>query len=101
MLELEPFDTTDIQTFDTCYFGVGAATAMAGRLHTIPVDGGQPAGAGSGESIARHRGHLGLAPGATIDVYEAPNTTFGALDEYAADRQQRHRPDRQHELGTL
>ena len=25
-----------------------------------------------------------MAPGANIDVYEAPNTTFGALDEYAA-----------------
>ena len=24
-----------------------------------------------------------MAPGANIDVYEAPNTTFGAIDEYA------------------
>ena len=25
-----------------------------------------------------------MAPGADIDVYEAPNTTFGGLDEYSA-----------------
>ncbi len=84
VFELEPFDATDIQTFDECYFGVAAAAAMAGRLNTIPVDGGQPAGAGSGESLLDIEDISAFAPGAYIDVYEAPNTTFGALDEYAA-----------------
>ena len=84
VFELEPFAATDIQTFDTCYFGASAATAMAGRLNTIPVDGGQPAGAGSGESLLDIEDISALAPGANIDVYEAPNTTFGAIDEYAA-----------------
>jgi len=84
VFELEPFAASDIQAFDTCYFGATAATAMAGRLHTVPVDGGQPAGAGSGESMLDIEDLSALAPGANIDVYEAPNTTFGALDEYAA-----------------
>jgi Pro-kumamolisin, activation domain/Divergent InlB B-repeat domain/IPT/TIG domain len=83
VFELEPFAPTDIQTFDACYFGVPAATAMAGRLHTIPVDGGQPAGPGSGESLLDIEDISALAPGATINVYEAPNTTFGAIDEYS------------------
>jgi hypothetical protein len=83
VFELEPFSPVDIQTFDTCYFG-GAAAAMAARLNTVAVDGGQPAGAGSGESLLDIEDVSALAPGATIDVYEAPNTTFGALDEYAA-----------------
>jgi pro-kumamolisin-like protein/IPT/TIG domain-containing protein/List-Bact-rpt repeat protein len=83
VFELEPFAATDIHAFDTCYFGATAATAMAGRLSTIPVDGGQPVGAGSGEALLDIEDVSGLAPGANIDVYEAPNTTFGSLDEYA------------------
>lgn len=83
VFELEPFDPTDIQTFDECYFGAAAAAEMAGRLNVVPVDGGQPAGAGSGEALLDIENISALAPGATINVYEAPNSTFGALDEYA------------------
>jgi hypothetical protein len=84
VFELEPFAATDIQTFDTCYFGASAAAAMAARLQTVPIDGGLPAGPGSGEALLDIQDISALAPGANIDVYEAPNTTFGALDEYAA-----------------
>jgi len=84
VFELEPFSSSDISIFDQCYFGVNAAAAMAGRLHTVPVDGGLPAGPGSGESLLDIQDISAFAPGATIDVYEAPNSTFGALDEYAA-----------------
>ncbi len=84
IFELEPFDTADIRTFDKCYFGTTAASAMATRLATVPVDGGQQAGAGSGESLLDIQDVSALAPGANIDVYQAPNTSFGALDEYAA-----------------
>jgi hypothetical protein len=80
--ELEPFSTTDIQTFDTCYFGASKAAAMISRLKTIPVDGGIAAGAGSGESELDIDDVSGLAPGANIDVYEAPNTTYGYIDEF-------------------
>jgi len=84
VFELEPFSQSDIQTFDTCYFGTAGAAAMASRLQTIPVDGGQPAGGGSGEALLDIQDISAFAPGANIDVYEAPNSTFGALDEYAA-----------------
>ncbi len=81
--ELEPFATSDVQTFDTCYFGATQAASMLGRLHTINVDGGPGAGSGSGESILDIQDVSAFAPGASIDVYQAPNTTFGSLDEYA------------------
>ncbi len=82
--ELEPFLRSDIQTFDTCYFGATAAGQMSKRLHVISVDGGQPAGAGSGEAVLDIEDVSAMAPGANIDVYQAPNTTTGGLDEYAA-----------------
>ena len=84
VFELEPFAALDIQTFDTCYFGATAAAAMAGRRNPLAVDGGQPTGAGSGESLLDIEDISALAPGANIDVYQAPNSTFGVLDEYAA-----------------
>jgi hypothetical protein len=83
IFELEPFATSDIQTFDQCYFGATQATQMIGRLNTIPVDGGQPAGPGEGEATLDIQDVSAMAPGANIDVYEAPNTTFGSLDQYA------------------
>jgi Pro-kumamolisin, activation domain/Subtilase family/IPT/TIG domain len=87
--ELEPFAKSDLRTFDKCYFGAMAATQMAQRLHVIPVDGGQPAGPGSGEAILDVEDVSAMAPGADIDVYEAPNDTddnagFAPLDAYAA-----------------
>jgi hypothetical protein len=81
--ELEPFAMSDLQTFDTCYFGAGQAAAMLGRLAVKPVDGGQTVGPGSGEAILDIQDVSAFAPGANIDVYEAPNNTFGSLDEYA------------------
>ncbi|HTU27790.1 MAG TPA: IPT/TIG domain-containing protein [Solirubrobacteraceae bacterium] len=81
--ELEPFAPSDISTFDTCYFGASGAAAMAKRLHIISVDGGQPAGFGSGESLLDIEDVSAMAPGATIDVYEAPNTNLAGTDEYA------------------
>ncbi len=82
--ELEPFQKSDIQTFDTCYFGSTAAAQMATRLHQINVDGGEPAGPGSGESVLDIQDVSALAPGARIDVYEAPNNLIDGVDEYAA-----------------
>ena len=81
--ELEPFATSDLQTFDTCYFGATQAASMLSRVHTVNVDGGPGAGPGSGESILDIQDVSAFAPGANIDVYQAPNTTFGSLDEYA------------------
>lgn len=83
VFELEPFATSDLQTFDTCYFGATRATAMLSRVHTVNVDGGPGAGPGSGESILDIQNVSAFAPGANIDVYQAPNTTFASLDAYA------------------
>lgn len=80
--ELEPFLTSDIQAFDTCYFGATAAAHMLERLHTVPVDGGQQVGSGSGEAVLDVQDVSAIAPGATIYVYQAPNTEYGGLDEY-------------------
>ena len=84
IFELEPFAASDIQAFNECYFGSTAATAMAGRLTTVSVDGGQPTGPDSGESLLDIEDVSAMAPGANIDVYEAPNSTFGAFDAYSA-----------------
>jgi hypothetical protein len=81
--ELEPFAMNDLQTFDTCYFGATQAASMLGRVSVKTVDGGQSAGPGSGEAILDLQDVSAFAPGANIDVYEAPNNTFGSLDEYA------------------
>jgi len=82
--ELEPFLPSDIKIFDTCYFGATAAAKMATRLHQIQVDAGQPVGQGGGEAILDVEDVSAIAPDAVIDVYQAPTTTIGALDEYTA-----------------
>jgi hypothetical protein len=82
--ELEPFNRGDIRVFDTCYFGAGKAAAMLKRLSIVPVDGGQQAGYGSGESELDIDDVSAVAPGANIEVYEAPNTFYGLIDEFNA-----------------
>ena len=89
LYELEPFLRSDIKTFDTCYFGASGAASMLGRLHVIPVDGGQPAGPGSGEANLDVDDVSAIAPEATIDVYEGPSpgadgTVYDPVDGYAA-----------------
>jgi subtilase family serine protease len=92
--ELQPFLATDIETFDTCYFGAAEAAQMSGtngnltgsRLSVTPVDGGglQPGpGSQNDEATLDVEDVSAIAPEANIDVYEAPNTTFGGIDEYA------------------
>jgi hypothetical protein len=70
--ELEPFSRTDLKTFDACYFGAARAASMISRVHIVPVDGGQQNGSGSGESILDLDDVSALAPGANLQVYEAP-----------------------------
>jgi hypothetical protein len=87
--ENEPFLPSDIQTFDTCYFGASSAAAMIKRLTVIPVDGGQPSGPGSGEANLDVEDVSAVAPGAQIDVYEGPFNgdnadVYDSLDEYTA-----------------
>jgi subtilase family serine protease len=78
--ELEPFAMSDIAAFDECYFGA----SHTNQVTVIPVEGGQPAGAGSGEALLDVEDVSAIAPAAHIDVYEAPLTTSGTLDDYIA-----------------
>jgi hypothetical protein len=94
--ELQPFLATDIETFDTCYFGAAQAARMSGTkgklagslLSVIPVDGGLPQ---PGPTSQNDEANLdiedvsAIAPEAKIDVYEAPNTPTGGagFDNYA------------------
>ncbi len=81
--ELDPFAPSDVAAFDRCYFGASAAASMSSRLKVVPVDGGLPSGPGAGEAALDVENVSALAPGARIDVYEAPNTTAGSLDEFS------------------
>ncbi len=92
--ELQPFLPSDIETFDSCFFGAAQAARMSGTggklagslLSIVPVDGGeaQPGiGSQNDEATLDIQDVSAIAPQASIDVYEAPNTNSGGLDEYA------------------
>ena len=97
VFELASFLATNIETFDSCYFGAAEAAQMAGvkgaltgsRLSVIPVDGGalpaNPASmtTGATEATIDIEDISALAPAADIDVYEAPNATAGSIDEFS------------------
>ena len=68
--ELEPNLTSDVAAYKQCY---GIST----KVNYIKVDGGAGSGAGSGEAALDIETLAGLAPKATIDVYQAPNTRAG------------------------
>ena len=89
LYELEPFARSDLKTFDTCYFGAPAAAKMLSRVKVIKVDGGQPAGPGSGEANLDVEDISAIAPGASIDVYEGASpgsdgVIYDPVDPYAA-----------------
>jgi subtilase family serine protease len=73
LAELEPDSASDVSAYLSCY-----------GLHTtvsyIKVDGGAGSGSGSGEAALDIEDVAGLAPGATIDVYQAPDS--GGTDTY-------------------
>lgn len=79
--EQEPFSMADLQAFDKCYFP-STYQAMLARTHLKPIDGGAGLGQGEGEAILDIDDVEGVAPGASFDVYEAPNSGTGSLDMY-------------------
>jgi len=76
--ELEPFMTSDVRTFDECYFSAD----HTGQISVVNVDGGPGTGFGSAESALDIENVSALAPAASIRVYQAPNTNYAALDNY-------------------
>ncbi len=78
LFELEHYSSTDISSYESCY---GIST----KVNETNVNGGATGSAsGSGEAALDIEDVAGLAPSATIDVYEAPNTNTGLIDEYEA-----------------
>lgn len=73
LVEFEPNSPSDIAEYQQCY-GTNAT------VNYIPVDGGVLPGAGSGEAALDIEDVIGLAPEATIDVYQEPNG--GEQDSY-------------------
>jgi hypothetical protein len=68
IVELEPDSAPDIAEYQACY-GTNAT------VNYLLVDGGSGSGSGStGEAALDIEDVIGLAPEATIDVYQAPDT---------------------------
>jgi subtilase family serine protease len=68
LLELEPYSPADIATYQSCY-----GTAV--EITNVDVNGGPgPYKGEDGESALDLEQLIGLAPGADIVVYQAPNT---------------------------
>ncbi len=85
VFEEEPFLASDVEHFDSCYFGATAAAAMQARLHIVSLEGGIPQGPGSdGEALLDVEDVSAVAPGADIDVYENPETPGGEVAQIAA-----------------
>ncbi|MGH9097029.1 MAG: hypothetical protein ACRDWB_06365, partial [Acidimicrobiales bacterium] len=80
LYELEPFSSSDIGTYQTCY-GISAGDLMTDVTTTL-VDGGAGAVPASGEAALDIETVTGLAPQASINVYEAPNSGIGPFDAY-------------------
>ena len=70
---------SDIDTFESCY---GVSTTV----NAMHVDGGPDAGPqpGSGEAALDIEMVVGMASGATVDVYEGPQNGSGPYDVYRA-----------------
>jgi Pro-kumamolisin, activation domain/IPT/TIG domain len=82
--EQEPFLASDIRRFDSCYFGATAAASMIGRLSVVPIEGGSTQGPGEGEASLDVEDVSAMAPGASIDVYDAPESLAGELSQITA-----------------
>ncbi len=80
LFELAGFLPSDVGAFQTCY-GISTNNTMV-NVAVTPVDGGANVGSASIEAVLDIEAVSGLAPAASINVYEAPNTTAGVLDAY-------------------
>ena len=75
LFELEPNSTSDVAAYQSCY-GTSATVTYT------KVDGGSGSGYGEGEAALDIEDVIGLAPKATVDVYQAPNSNTGLIDNY-------------------
>jgi hypothetical protein len=80
LFEEDTYLPSDLATFDKCYLGA----SHTNQVSLINVDGGEPAGPGAGEAALDVEDVSAYAPAAHIDVYDAPGTLIGWIDEMAA-----------------
>ena len=78
LVELEPNSPSDIAAYQACY-------GTSATVNYTEVDGGAGSGLGTGEAALDIEDVIGLAPQATIDVYQGPNGgDQDTLDVYSA-----------------
>jgi subtilase family serine protease len=82
LYELEPYTAGDIEKYQSCY-------GLTNTVTNVPVDGGAGSGSGQGEAALDIEDAMGLAPGASIKVFEGPNgdsvsDPTGPIDTYSA-----------------
>lgn len=80
LFEEDTYLTQDLRTFDECYLGADHTS----QVKLINIDGGEAPGLGGGEAALDVEDVSAYAPGADIDVYDAPGTLIGWVDEMAA-----------------
>ncbi|MGH9171963.1 MAG: IPT/TIG domain-containing protein [Acidimicrobiales bacterium] len=87
ILDLFGYSSSDIKTFDDCYFGTTNGPKVAARDSYTNVDGGAQPGDGAGGSVETEldvETANAYAPEAKVDVFEAPDSDPGFLDDIAA-----------------
>jgi hypothetical protein len=78
LVEFEPYSPTDIATYQACY-------ATHSPVTNVDIAGGPGPYAGKdGEAALDIEQIIGLAPGAAIQVYEAPNTGTAGIQVLSA-----------------
>src|ERR1019366_9928992 len=75
LYELGQYDPSNTSIFFKCY-------GLSPTMNTVNVDGGSTGGFNN-EATMDVEETAALAPGATLEVYEAPNTSSGNLDLYS------------------
>jgi kumamolisin len=78
LVEFSAYEASDVAEYDS-YYGLGATAATV-----VDEDGGTTDTSGDVEDELDIEVDYALAPGATIDVYEAPNSDAGEEADYAA-----------------
>ncbi len=73
--ELEPYSASDITEYKSCF-------GLNNTITDVPVDGGAGTGPGVGEAALDIEDVAGLAPDASITVYEGSTSGTGPTDTY-------------------
>jgi subtilase family serine protease len=83
LFELEPNFSTDVTGYESCYSGVTSTVTCTQE------DGGATGSPGGSDDNGLEteldiQNVIGLAPEANVDVFQAPNTDTGLIDNYTA-----------------